>query len=54
MHEHGDALALDDSAQRAAHGLDDELRLHGDRAAEHLLGQEQGEVDGVRLEPFGA
>ena len=32
VHEHGDALALDDPAQRAAHGLEHELGVDGDEA----------------------
>ena len=39
--EHGHALALDEAAQRAAHGLDDALGLDGERAADDLLGEEQ-------------
>ena len=54
MDEHGHALALDDAAQRAADGLDDEFGLDGDRAADDLLGEEQRQVDGVRLEALGA
>ena len=53
VHQHGHPLALDDAAQRAAHRLDDQRGLDGDRAADHLLGQEQREVDGVRLEALG-
>jgi hypothetical protein len=53
MHEHGHALALDDPAQGAADGLDHAVGLDGDRAADDLLGQEQGQLDGVDLELVG-
>ena len=44
------AVALDQAAQRAAHGLDDELGIGRDGGADGLLGDPQREVDGVGLD----
>ena len=47
------AIALDQAAQGAAHGLDDELGVGRDGGAERLLGDPQREVDGVGLDRGG-
>ena len=47
------AVALDQAAQGAAHGLDDELGIGRDGGADGLLGDPQREVDGVGLDRGG-
>ena len=53
VHEDQHAVALDQAAQGAAHGLDDELAVGRDGSADGLLGDPQREVDGVGLDGGG-
>src|SRR4051812_5876359 len=43
--EDGEALALQQQAQRPTHGLDDELGIGGDGRADDLLGDAQAQLD---------
>src|SRR4051812_46005765 len=49
VHEQRDAAALDQPPQRAAHDVDDQLGLDGQRRGEHLLGDAQAQLDGGLL-----
>ena len=51
--EHGDAVAVDEPAQRAAHAVEHPLGLDVERARENLLGERQREIDGLALERRG-
>src|SRR3954451_3761969 len=49
----GEAVAVDEHAQRATDRVDDELRVGGDSGADHLLGQAQRQLDGRALGGVG-
>src|SRR3954470_2878839 len=53
IHEDEHAVALDQAAQSAAHGLDDELGVDRDGGAHGLLGDPQREIDRVGLHGGG-